>query len=75
MIKLVNIIPKTPRSDEMKALTLAAVVSAESWIALAMSHKTLAFAAASVGAVVGHIVGYFCFQRDFLRVSVVVVQR
>lgn len=56
-------------------LTLAAIVASEAGIALAMSHQAFSFSAAAVRAIVGHVVGNGGHERDFLGVSVVVVQR
>lgn len=57
------------------SLTVAAIVSAETGVALAMADHALAFAAAPVRAAQSHVLRYRRGKRDRGRVSVVVVQR
>lgn len=62
-------------TDRFEQLTLAAVVAPKAGIALAMAHQAFALAAASVGTIMGHVVGDGRDESNFLRIAVVVVQR
>lgn len=64
-----------PLAAEDGADAFAAVLAAETGIALAMAQEAFAFATATVGTVVGHVLGDDGHERHFLVVAVVVVQR
>lgn len=60
-------------ANGIESLTLAAVVAAEAWIALAVTDQTLAVVRAAVRAVLGHVLGDGRVERELLLVPVVVV--
>ena len=65
----------TALTAEDRAHALAAIFATETGITLAVTQQAFTLTATAVWTIVRHVFGDHCYERDFLRITIVVVQR